>query len=159
MLWTDDRPFEKKFQKLLTEIDRLAGQGQKISLVGVSAGASAALSAFAKRKNSISGMVCICGKIQNSQNVQESTYTQNPSFRESMQQLDKNLPNLGQAERKKILSIHPLKDNIVPPADTKIDGTREKIIPTFGHVFSITCAITFGSFGIVGFLKKFAKNS
>ncbi len=156
MFWADDRSFEVKFQKIIDEIDELSKQGHKISLVGVSAGASAALTALAKRRDVISGVVCICGKIQNSQTVHETTYKHNPAFRESMKQLGKNLPNLGQSERKRILSIHSLYDNIVPPNDTKISGSQEKVIPTVGHIFSIACAITFGSFGIVKFLKRAA---
>ena len=154
MFWADDRPFELKFQKIIDEIDKLSKQGHKVSLVGVSAGASAALTAFTKRKDVVSGVVCICGKIQNSQSVHEVTYKHNPTFRESMKQLDKNLPNLGKIERQRILSIRSLHDNIVPPNDTKISGAQEKTIPTVGHIFTIACAITFGSFGIVRFLKQ-----
>ncbi len=157
IFWADNKPFEDKFQNLLKEIDRLSEAGNKVSFVGVSAGASTALAAFAQRKSVISGVVCICGKINNAQTVHEVTYKQNPSFKESMKKLGKNMPELDKASRGRILSIHPLHDNIVPLNDTKIKGAREKTILTAGHIFSIVYAITIGSFGIVKFLKQLAQ--
>ena len=157
ILWDEKGPLSGKFTDLLNTVDSLAEKGHKVSLVGVSAGASTALSVFAKRPESINGVVCICGKIQNSQSVHPATYKANPRFRESMRQLDKLLPNLTKSQLKKVLSIHPLGDNTVPPKDTKIPGSYEKTIPTFGHVFSIAYSITVGSFGIVRFLKELAR--
>ena len=61
--WADKEPFEPKFQRLLAKIDDLSTDGNYVSLVGVSAGASAVLNAYAERKN-LTGVVCICGKIQ-----------------------------------------------------------------------------------------------
>src|SRR5580700_11504718 len=50
MVWADKEPFQPKFDRLLSLIDELHAQGQVVSLIGSSAGASVALHAFAARK-------------------------------------------------------------------------------------------------------------
>jgi hypothetical protein len=46
-------------------IKELHGQDRIVSLVGASAGAGAAINAFAARKNIVNGVVCIAGKVNN----------------------------------------------------------------------------------------------
>lgn len=150
--WADKQPFAPKLQRLLGEIDRLQKEGQTVSLVGVSAGASAVLNAYSQRK-SVAGVVCIAGKIQNPQTVSERTYATNPAFKESMAMVKASLDNLDAQHRQKIMSIHPLADHTVPITDTIVQGAVERAIPVKGHVFSIFYAVIFGSRFIANFLK------
>jgi hypothetical protein len=68
--------------------------------------------------------------------------------------LPASLQRLTNAERGQVLSIHPLADGSVPPADTIIPGAVAKTIPTRGHVTSIVVAITLYSWSVVRFLKR-----
>lgn len=157
MKWADDEPFQYKIERLLARVDELDTRGHKISLVGVSAGASAALAAFVARKPIISGVVFICGKLAHPETVQQSYYDENPAFQAAMQQLNANLSKLNQADTQKLLSIHPLYDQTVRVRDTKIAGVRWRAIPTLLHVPSIALGITlFLPIGLL-FLKKRAK--
>lgn len=134
--WADKEDFSPKLTRLLDKIDRLSRIDNKVSLVGVSAGASAVLAAMAARKN-IAGVVCVVGKIHNPQTVSDYIYRSNPAFKQSMNGLKDDLKKLDDKDRNKIVSIHPLKDKTVPIEDTIIRGAREKTIPVRGHVFSI----------------------
>jgi len=156
MYWSDDRPFQLKLEELLEKIDRAAGSGAAVSLIGTSAGASSVINAYAKRKNVISGVVCICGKLQG--DLPQKTIQQNPSFNESFQAVPDSLALLGKSDRQRILSLHPIKDGIVPIDETRIPGTHEKTMFSIGHVVSIAYAITVDSWRITRFLKTQARN-
>ncbi|HUS26472.1 MAG TPA: hypothetical protein VMY99_03940 [Nevskiaceae bacterium] len=153
MHWADGEPFAPKLQRLLDTIDELAAAGHTVSLVGASAGASAVLQAFAARKDTVAGVVCICGKIQHPETVRDAVYAENPAFMQAMKRLSTSLHSILPADRARILSIHPRADNSVPPEDTIIEGAVEKTIPTSGHARSIFYALTVGAPTVVGFLK------
>jgi pimeloyl-ACP methyl ester carboxylesterase len=133
MLWAKDVQFAPKLQRLLDRIDELHQQGKEVALVGSSAGASAALVAFAQRQDVIKGVVCLCGKINNPDTIGPAVYAENPAFQLSMREVQKALPLLNDEARQRIMSIHPKQDNTVPIADTIIPGAIEAIIPTAGH--------------------------
>jgi hypothetical protein len=156
MRWAAPEPWEHKLQRLLDAIDTLSQSGA-VSLIGTSAGASAVLQAYARRKQTIAAVACICGKINHPETVNPRYYTENPAFKDALAQLQTALPALGTTERTRILSVHSLRDATVPPADTLIQGARERTLPVAGHVFSIFCALLFGAPGIMRFLKHAAK--
>lgn len=153
MHWAIDEPWEAKLARLLQAIDELSRTGT-VSLVGTSAGASAVLQAFALRKQAVAGVVCICGKINHPETVNPDYYTENPAFKVALAQLQVALPGLTVADRARILSIHPLKDTVVPPPDTILPGAHERTIFSAGHPFSIFVALTFGAPGFIRFLKR-----
>ena len=150
--WADKEDFEPKFNRLLAKIDYLVKDGHTVSLVGVSAGASAVLNAYAKNKN-IHAVVCVCGKIQNPQTVHDHTYQKNPAFKQSLARVQGSLKEISSKDRKKIMSIHPIEDSTVPVRDTIMPGAVEKQIPVKGHVFSIAYTILFGGRTIAKFVK------
>ncbi len=157
MHWRDKEAFAPKLARLLQLIDELAKGGDKVSLVGTSAGASAVLVAYAARQDKIAGVICICGKINHPETIRPERFVENPAFKESLAQLQTILPTLDSAARDRILSIHPLRDDSVPPADTIIPGAHEKLIPTVGHAFSIGMTLIFGAAMMMGFFRKQAK--
>lgn len=154
MNWREAEPFEIKLSRLLERIDDLASKGFSVSLVGVSAGASAVINAYAARQDTIHRVVCICGKLQRPETVSPVTYRANPAFETSMATLTESLGILDDRKRQQILSIRPLVDESVPPGDTVIPGAKAKTIPTISHVVSIAAAITLYSGSIVRFVRK-----
>lgn len=153
MNWTRKQPFARKFSKLLDIVDELYEQGHRVSLVGVSAGASVAVNVFAARPRSIHRVVLLCGKLQHPETVSPYTYQANPAFRESMDMVEASLTTIKPKQRERIVSIHPLGDGAVPPSDTIIAGALEKTIPTFGHGASIFFGLTLYGFSIARFCK------
>ena len=151
MNWSDGRSFEAKLANLLRQIDVQITAENQVSLIGVSAGASAVINAYAQRKSEIHGVVCICGKLRNPQTA-ANRFKTNPAFRDSLMMLPESLESLSQKDKQKILSVHPLWDGSVPVADTKIDGALERTVPVLGHITGISYAISFGSRRIAKFL-------
>ncbi|HTH71840.1 MAG TPA: hypothetical protein VL737_00575 [Candidatus Pristimantibacillus sp.] len=154
MRWNDKQSFEPKLAGLLEMIDQLSINGDKVSLVGTSAGASAVLDAFAVRQEKVSGVVCICGKINHPETIRPGVFIENPAFKESLANLQLVLPGFDEDARAQIMSIRPLADHSVPPPDTVIDGARALVVPTYGHVASIAFSLIFAAPGFIGFLKS-----
>lgn len=150
--WADKEAFEPKLKRILSKIDELTAQDKKVALIGISAGASAVINAYVERKDKISSLVYICGKIQNPQTVHERTFQQNPAFKDSMKMLENSLGQLSESDKQKMLSMRPISDSTVPVADTKLHGVREKVIFSFGHLLSIAVAITLVSWTISNFI-------
>lgn len=157
MHWNDGKPLGPKIKVLLDKIDELSADGSPVSLVGASAGASVVLVAFAARPDQIAGVVCICGKINHPETIHPERFVVNPAFKESLDKLQEVLPTFDAVTRQRIMSMHPLRDGSVPPADTIIPGARKKLILMSGHVFSIATALIFNAYGMMRFLKKQAK--
>jgi len=155
MNWADDRSFEPKLQLILDHIDRLKTRGYTVSLVAVSAGASAALNAYAERIDSVHSVTLICGQILGGhKNVHPRVYDNHTSFGDSIQMLGSSLDKLDDAARSRIVSVHPIFDMTVPVADTKLPGARWRQIPVTGHFMSIAYGITIDSRRIVRDLKS-----
>ena len=154
MKWSDGQSFQPKLERILSRIDAAVAAGKPVAIVGTSAGASAALNAYALRKGQLKGVALICGKVLRPETISDYTYRANPAFRESMQRLDVSLPVLNDDDRARILSIHPFADQSVPVADTKLPGCREALVPTFGHAASIAATITIFSYKAVHFLRR-----
>ena len=154
MNWHIDEPFETKLDRLITRIDTLHAAGYQVSLVGVSAGASAVINAFALRKDVVQRVVCICGKLQHPETIHPATFQRNPAFAESLQRLPDSLAKLLQVDRQRISSIRPLADESVPPSDTVIPGATGRTIPTVGHVLSIAASITLFSPVVLAFIRR-----
>jgi pimeloyl-ACP methyl ester carboxylesterase len=152
--WADSEAFTPKLKRLIELIDSIKTADNKVSLVGVSAGASAVLTAYCMSPDKINGVVCISGKIQNGDAVGEQAYIRNPAFREAMAGLPEVLAELGANERKRIMSIHPIKDRTVPPSDTIITGALEKRVWAYGHIQSIFYCLLFSGRTIANFLKS-----
>lgn len=140
--WADHDPFESKFKKLLAKIDRLQKKYGAVYLIGVSAGASAAINAFAARPE-VEGVVCISGKIQHPETINPRYFINNPPFKDSIFRVSDSLAKLSPADKKQIMSIHPIYDQTVPISHTLIPGSVEKTVPSFGHIMSIYYTIIF----------------
>lgn len=151
--WADKEPFEPKLRRLLGKIDELQKDGQSVSLVGVSAGGGAVINAYAQRKN-LTSVICVVGKIHNPQSVGNSVYKTNPAFKQSAYMVEENLKKLGDNERRRIMSIHPLKDFTVPIADTKIAGAEIRKIWAPGHISAIFVSLVFGGAMIARFIRR-----
>lgn len=152
--WADGKPFSEKLDRLIDLIDDSNKRGHKVSLVGVSAGASMALSAFSLRKETINGVVCICGKINRPEAVGASYFIENPAFHQAIFGLRQHMDKLGSKDRGRILSISPLFDETVAVKDTKIVGAKNVTSPTLFHIPSIGLVISLFSFFPINFLKR-----
>jgi pimeloyl-ACP methyl ester carboxylesterase len=151
--WNKKEGYSEKEQRLLTLVEKLKNQNSKIAIIGVSAGASVALNALLKT-DSISSVICICGKINNPQTISKKTFTVNPDFKTSMTNLTEVLPKLSNEKLRSILSIHPWRDQTVPLADTYIEGASNKTLPGWSHATGIFFGVICGIIPIAKFIRR-----
>lgn len=151
MNWASGK-FDPKLKSLIKEIDAYAADGSAVSLLGFSAGASAALNAYAARKNVVANVVCVSGKIQRAEIIGAQIAKDNPAFIRSMALLAPNLAVLSDDDKARIMSIHPLSDGTVAVQDTIIPGAREQSIPVRGHAVAIIYSLTIFAPRIVRFM-------
>lgn len=152
MNWADGEAFQPKFERLLNRIDTLLQKGD-VSLVCASAGATAAVNAYAARPQ-IKALVCIAGKINNPMAVGEGYKRKNPAFWESMQLTNESVNKLDETRRARIRSIRALADPIVPARDSIVPGVQNKVSPTIGHAVTIALQIVFGAPFFLRFIKQ-----
>lgn len=151
--WSDEVSFTDKLDRLLRVIDSEEKKGNKVTLVAVSAGASIAIAASAKREDILGGVVFVCGKLRRPEAVGEQYYTKNPAFRDAMRHLNENVDRVSKAQKSKMLTITPLFDETVVVKDAKIEGVKNVTLPTLFHVPTIALSISLFSACILLFLK------
>lgn len=158
MNWADGEAFEPKLERLLKLIDGLHAKGNRVSLVGASAGAGAVINAFAARKDKVDGVVCIAGKINNPDAIGQSYRRKNPAFVESAQQVQFSLDKLDwDTDRPRIQSRYAFLDAIVPKHDSQVSGADNRMVPSIGHAFTIATQLLFGTPSFLRFLKQLEK--
>jgi pimeloyl-ACP methyl ester carboxylesterase len=158
MIWSDGESFAPKLQKLLDKIDELHSRGHKVSLVGVSAGAGAVINGFAARKDKITGVICIAGKINNPEGIGNSYRRRSSAFVDSSYQVQPSLDRLDfVSDRSRIQSRYAIFDPVVPTKDSEVVGGHNKTMPTIGHSTTIATQLLFGAPFFIRFLKQSAK--
>lgn len=155
--WVDGKSYSEKLERLSDLIKDQSSRNQAVSLIAASAGASLAVATYVKLPASINGVVFICGKLRRPETVGESYYKKNPAFKDAMDKLNSNIAKLSTAQKKKLLSIHPLFDETVVRSDTKIKGVKSATILTLFHVPSIALGISIFSFVPIFFLRRLVK--
>ncbi len=151
--WAAEEPLDIKIEKVVKLINKLDG---RVSVVGVSAGASLAINVMAACEDKVLAVVLICGKFIKAQKIGPNYSLKNPILKESVEQSEQNLKAMPPYQKQKILSIRPIFDNVVPVADMVIPGATNQRIVSFWHIPSIFLAITIYRRSIISFIK--AKN-
>jgi hypothetical protein len=157
MPWVGDESYDSKFQRLLNLIDELSAQGDAVCLIGVSAGASAVINAYAERSSVVKAVACVCPKINRPGSVSSRLLGRNPAYKDSLAALQVNLANLTDADKAKITCHFSPADKTVPHRDTVIPGVQEYRLPPFSHFFSILYAVTLGAPKLVLVLRRASK--
>ncbi len=154
MPWTGPAEYQLKQRKLNDLIEEVAATGQKVYLVGASAGASAVLNVFLANKSTVAGVCLICPKVNNSNNVGSKIAKVNPSFIQSLKILDGNLKQMDDQDTVKIISFLSSRDGLVTYRDSTIPGVSEYALPALRHNFAILFALSFGFSKILRQLRK-----
>jgi hypothetical protein len=142
---------------LQEHVNSLIKLGFPVSLIGLSAGASAAVNAFIGCEQ-VSNVVVVCGRLFKCEGVYPtlSWASRNyPIFGESVigcgavvNRLVLN--NTGMLAR--VLTIRPWWDEKVPVSTVLIQGATNMVMPTIGHGFSIRWAMLFYRKAILRFI-------
>lgn len=140
MSWRSDETYAAKRARVETALDKLIGE--RVVLIGESAGGSMALSIYGESHKRFTGVMTLCGKNTRSDNVQPNLYTRNPAFRESMRRVEVVARDMKLAQRRRFVSVVPFYDPTVPVAQTLLPDCRKLTLPAIGHVGSILAMLT-----------------
>jgi hypothetical protein len=145
IFWKDDEGIQPKLHKIIQLVDQLAKSNDSISLIGCSASGSLMLNAFVERKNVIHKVINLDGFLRPGYRIGyrsfEKRSAKSIAFRESVYRFEKLETKLTPDDKKKILTVRPLYDELVPPETVVIDGAKNIQIPTVEHVFSIALSL------------------
>lgn len=142
-----EKHFEPKLQKLIKLIDSLSKMGDKVSLVGTSAGSSAVMNAFIARKKKIYKVISVCGRLKQGEEKGfrsfEAKTASSLAFKESILMFEKSEPKLTKEDRKKMMTISAVFDELVPGNTSRIKGATNNQIKSVEHMFSIWMGLSF----------------
>lgn len=157
--WRSDETYEKKEKRLLVLVDVLCKQKNSIFLIGQSAGGSLVLNVFSKRKDFLVGVINVAGRLRRGDQVFPSLSLASRSsvaFQASVEMCeDVTEKGFTIEDRKRIMTIRPMWDEVVPSSTVTVPGARNDILPFFEH--------TLGGCGILLFycsrLFSFIRNT
>lgn len=153
MPWAGQGAYGDKMKALLTEIDRYASAGHYVSLVGASAGATAALNAYVVRRSTVRGVVLLSAKLNHPETVSPHLLQKNPAFALALAATAANLKSLSVADKQRFHLFYSERDSYVPHRDSYIFGVPEHKLPTRGHGASIVFGLTIGFPKVLGVLR------
>lgn len=155
--WHDEeKSFKPKLKKLIEEVDKYLGEGNIVSLVGGSAGGSAVLNTLVEQPK-INAVVNLCGRLRAGEDVfpsLELAARKSPAFKESVLLFESVEPKMQSEQRKKVLNLIPIYDEIVPKSTASLKGATNKTLPSVEHMLSGFLGMTIFSPMVVEFLKQ-----
>lgn len=153
MRWSSDESWDRKKARVSAFADRYSAKHGTIGIVGVSAGASAALTIFAQRRSYVHGCVLIAAKGLHADGVGPEYRRKNPALYDAVRSSEQALDELQTADRARIQSRFALWDGVVPRADSIIPGARNRVVFSVGHALTIATQLLFGAPFFVRFLR------
>ncbi len=160
--WHDgENVFEPKLKRLVTEINKYLFGGDKVSLVGGSAGGSAVLNALLEQPE-IHTVVNLCGRLRAGSNVfpsLELAARKSPAFKDSVRMFERRELQMTIEQRRKVLTLSPIWDEVVPKSTVYLDGATNMTIPSVEHILSGLVGMTLLSPIVMRFIKGTSKSS
>lgn len=154
--WHDGEHFASKLKKLVSEVDRYLHEGNKVSLVGGSAGGSAVLNTLLE-KPEVNAVVNLCGRLRAGVNVFPSLQLasrNSPAFKESVLLFESREPKMSIKLRQKVLNLIPIWDEVVPKTTVPVKGATNRTLPSVEHMLSGFIGMTFLSPIVMKFIKE-----
>lgn len=146
--------FTARLENLYDIVQSLLQKGHTVSLLGTSAGGSAAINIYSKFPE-ISYVINVCGRLRKGIDVYpslEQATKHHPIFTESILACENTIDRLISTDKDKIL-MRPLYDEIVPVSTMTIAGVTNKRIIAVEHVASMFIAMTLYAKSISSFIN------
>lgn len=151
--WSAETTFAERLDALDAMIERFEARGERVALVGASAGAGAVLAAYTRRPGLVA-VVIIAGKFHEPEDILAPALEHFGVFQQSLDTVPHLLSDLGPEQRARILALRSAKDGVVDDEDTMLAGAVNESMRIVGHVLAIGYALTFRSRRIVRFVKE-----
>lgn len=143
--WKDSAPFQPKLKKIVDAIDEFVEKGDKVSLVGCSAGGPLMINAFIDRKNKVHRVANLSGFLRPGTakgfRSFETRSAASIAIQEAVAKLNNLDKQLTDKDKEKILTVRPWFDELVPGETVVIQGALNKTVPMFEHVLGISLSL------------------
>lgn len=157
--WEEGTTFTPKLNKITEQIDQLISDDHRVSVIGQSAGGSAGLNAFCLRKDVMEAAINVTGRLREGMNVRptlEEAASKSPAFKESVLLFEReNEIGLTGKDRKRVLTIRPWWDEVVPAATVPLQGATNLVAPMVEHSLGGIYVMSVYSKVLQDFLKRF----
>lgn len=153
MQWYGGGDFSQRYDAVVAAIDRAQLRGDRVVVIGESAGASMAINVVANRPD-VDGLVTVCGITNSRAEVSPLIRQKSPAFNEAIGRLGSSLNMLNLT---RVYSVRAVIDSVVPKHSSVITGARQSVAWSVGHLFTITlCLSLYGGYVVylIRTLKK-----
>jgi hypothetical protein len=155
--WHDgETSFNPKLKRLVGRVDEHLVAGHYVSLVGGSAGGSAVLNTLLE-ESKITAVVNLCGRLKAGTDVfpsLEMAAKSSPAFKDSVLTFERKEPSMSSEQRKKVLNLIPLWDEVVPRSTVPLKGATNRTLPCIEHMFSGLLGMTILSPMVINFIRE-----
>lgn len=151
----DDYDFDYKLESLIKLAKKLS-QKNKVSIVGTSAGGSAAFNAFLDKPEIIDKAVSVCGRLRPGDlRLFDKSTSSSPTFKTSVLKLYSREIKIPKDITRRMMTISPIFGDEIVPSDTSYLNDAYNIkVPTGEHIFSIAMSLTLFAKPILEFLHS-----
>lgn len=153
MRWYSDETYEDKYQRASATIDEILRRGDRITLIGESAGGSMAINLFARHPQIVSA-VLVAGVNQADAPVSPYTLRKAPAFGQSKQVIQNSLMQLTSERLQRIHTVSGIVDHTVNVQHSYVAGAHNHRVFAVGHLVTITLCLTLYSWYIIALAKK-----
>ncbi len=157
--WKDgSKDIAPKLAEIEKLVDELAEKGP-VSIIGISAGASAAFNTFLKKPDVIEKVVGVCGRIRGGE-TEWGANLNSRTFHQSVLLFENQQAQIPDELKKRMMTVSArFGDELVPNGTSHLEGAKNITIPTKMHGLSIILALTLFKKPIIDFIKFTPENS
>lgn len=141
---TKGSDFNERLTSLKSSISSLLSDKQKVSVIGISAGASAAMNATADLKSSgqvVNGrVVLVCGRFNfdsHSWHPLNKNLESLPGYKESLERAQPVIEGLSEEDKKNMYIFRSSLDEVIPSSATSLPGVATTVYPIPTHSLGI----------------------
>ena len=140
----NDDKFQKRFDAIDKKIEKFLQENKNVSLLGISAGGSAVINLYSKRKDQIEKVICVCGRLRDPNIGRMWNHRKKDLgvFTQSVRLAEKNIEKLNEKDLEKFLTIRPIYDDVVPVRTMTLNGAKNKKVNAIQHMISIFLIMT-----------------
>lgn len=155
MQWYGGGGFNQRYDAVIAAIDRAQLRGDKVVIIGESAGASMAINVTAHCPG-VERLVTICGITNSRAEVSSVIRKRSPSFNEAIGLVDSSLDML---PLEMVCSVRAAVDAVVPKKTSVIPGARQGVVWSVGHLFTVALCLSVCSGYIIHLMRALKKGN
>lgn len=150
--------FELKLAEIEKLVEELSAKGP-VSIVGISAGASAAFNLLLKRPDVIQKAIGVCGRIRGA-STDWGAKLNSKTFQQSVLLFEEQQAQIPDELKKRMMTVSArFGDQLVPKGTSHVEDAKNITIPTAIHGLSIIMALTLLKKPIIDFIKLTPESS